>query len=114
MQLSRCEIVKVCARVVVLENVAKEEPTLWLCGRKGEVEDKAYFNILQLRHSECGAQAKVEKLLRESQFQTKAQLGFKYTASQVAAVSPSGGRNGGVQHEEKVGDMNWKSDYLKS
>lgn len=29
-------------------------------------------------------------------------------------MSPSGGRNGGVQHEEKVGDMNWKSDYLKS
>lgn len=44
----------------------------------------------------------------------KAQLGIKYTASQVAAVSPSGGRNGGVRHEEKVGDVNWKSDYLKS
>lgn len=44
----------------------------------------------------------------------KGQLGFKHTASQVAAVSPSGGRNGGVQHKEKVGDMNWKSDYLKS
>ena len=63
MKLSRCEAVKFCARVTVLENITKEDTTLWLqgtCGRKGNVDDEDKFwnwetEGLHLQHMEVSS-----------------------------------------------------------